>query len=188
MGTDKAMLAIGGRTLLDRSVATLALVCDEVVVVTRADQSLPDLPSSARVVVDRVADAGPLAGIEAALQACGSELLVVVPVDMPLVGTDLLRLLVDAARADPGADAVVLRFTRGSAPFPAVLRPRARIVARELLDAGERRVTALFGRLRVGSIPEAGWRPLDPFGRWGVNLNAPGDLAGAALPPAGTSA
>lgn len=179
MGTDKAALPIGGLTLLARATGTLALVCDEVVVVARADQELGDGAAGLRRATDRVEGAGPLAGIEAALAATGSDLMVIIPVDMPLLAPDLLRLLVATARADPTADATLLRSARGLEPFPMVLRRRTRSLAAELVDGGERRVGAFLERLRVAAVREDRWRTIDPLGRWSVNLNAPPDLAGA---------
>lgn len=179
MGTDKAALSVGGRTLLDRAAATLRLVCDEVVVVARPDQRIEASPAS-RVIRDRVAEGGPLAGLEAALAACPTDLLLVLPVDMPAVSPDLLRLLVGVARDDPTADAVVLRSPRGLEPFPMVVRRRSAGVAGRLLAIGERRLGAFLAELAVREVPEPSWRRLDPIGRWTLNLNRPADLPAVA--------
>lgn len=178
MGTDKASLSIGGRTLLDRATAVLGLVCDEVLVVARRDQRLER--GLGRLIRDRVEDGGPLAGVAAALAACPTDLLVVIPVDMPAVSPDLLRLLVGAAQEDLAADAVVLRSSRGFEPFPMVLRRRSAPVAERLLAAADRRLGAFLAELAVRVVPEPSWRQLDPIGRWTLNLNRPADLPAVA--------
>ncbi|WP_253185957.1 molybdenum cofactor guanylyltransferase [Novosphingobium sp. NDB2Meth1] len=55
-GSDKALAALGGRTLLERAVASLETQCDGVIVVGRGE--VPDRPC---------AGMGPLGGINAAL-------------------------------------------------------------------------------------------------------------------------
>lgn len=60
-GSDKALAALGGRTLLERAVASLETQCDAVIVVGRGD------------VADRPrAGMGPLGGINAALHHAAS--------------------------------------------------------------------------------------------------------------------
>lgn len=60
-GSDKALAALGGRTLLERAVAALEAQCDGVIVVGRGD--MPDRPR---------AGMGPLGGINAALHHAAS--------------------------------------------------------------------------------------------------------------------
>ncbi|MFN3458450.1 MAG: molybdenum cofactor guanylyltransferase [Novosphingobium sp.] len=60
-GSDKALAEMGGRTLLARAVAALAVQCEAVVVVGRDEAPAPTLPDWPR------ADMGPLGGIAAAL-------------------------------------------------------------------------------------------------------------------------
>jgi molybdopterin-guanine dinucleotide biosynthesis protein A len=60
-GSDKALAALGGRTLLERAVAALEAQCDSVIVVGRGD--VPDRPRPGM---------GPLGGINAALHHAAS--------------------------------------------------------------------------------------------------------------------
>src|SRR5207245_10699116 len=54
-------------------------------------------PPGARAVADRRSDAGPLAGIEAGLEAMRGDVALVLACDMPRVTVRLLRLLVERA-------------------------------------------------------------------------------------------
>jgi molybdopterin-guanine dinucleotide biosynthesis protein A len=65
-GSDKALAALGGRTLLARAVSALEEQCDAVIVVGRSDApsaTIPDRPRSGM---------GPLGGINAALHHAAS--------------------------------------------------------------------------------------------------------------------
>ena len=104
MGTDKAALELGGRTLLQHAVDALERAdVGSIVVVGAADRSAPTVRASGpvRFEVDAVPGEGPLRGLAAGLAAAAAPLALVVGVDMPFVDPELLRLL--AARAAGGA-------------------------------------------------------------------------------------
>lgn len=87
MGTDKATLSIQGKSLLEHCVERIKVSgCDHI----RISRNQPGY------LQDRVKNAGPLGGIEAAMhQIPAGELLLVVPVDMPLLGPELLSELIN---------------------------------------------------------------------------------------------
>lgn len=176
MGADKASLVVDGRTMLERAAGSLAGLCSDVLVVARVDQPIPFVTTPVRVVRDRVADAGPLAGIDAALAVARSALLVVVPVDMPLLRSEVLGLMLDTAVADPRLDAVTLCSDGAMRPLPAVYRSRVASTVTRMLAEGRRRLTDLLSELTVAEIDESRWRRLDPAGRSMRNVNVPADL------------
>lgn len=67
MGSDKAWLPIGAEPMLARVVRLLSEVARPIVVVAAAEQDLPPLPESVRVVRDQREQAGPLEGVRAGL-------------------------------------------------------------------------------------------------------------------------
>ena len=69
MGTCKAWLQCGQEYLLQRVVRITASVVRPVVVAARVGQSLPPLPGEVPLAYDAVDDGGPLAGIEAGINA-----------------------------------------------------------------------------------------------------------------------
>ncbi len=86
----KALALCAGRTLLERSHATLAALCDEVVVVAPASMALPVADSM------RVADlgvAGPLAALIQGLGSRACDEALVLAVDLPLVLPAMLASL-----------------------------------------------------------------------------------------------
>lgn len=83
MGRDKATLVVAGETLLQRQVRVLREAgAQRVLVVRRAGQAV-DTPAGTELIEDTIAEAGPLAGLHAALNACHTPLLAVLAVDMP---------------------------------------------------------------------------------------------------------
>ena len=141
-GSSKADALFDGETLEDRALRLLGEVCDERLVVGR----------------DGLADpgTGPVAAIAVGVRAAAYELAVVVPVDMPLLTAEALRLLVEACR-----DAAVAQ----AGPLPCA-------VARRTLPAfetDERRLRTVLDGLDTARIE------LDE--RLLANVNTPADLA-----------
>jgi molybdenum cofactor guanylyltransferase len=86
------------------------------------------------VVVDEVEDAGPLAGVSAALQKCTSPLLVVLAVDLPGMTTDFLQSLLALCRDGQGA---VPRVANGFEPLAAVYPASCASLAAAALRSGD---------------------------------------------------
>lgn len=181
MGVDKRSLLVEGIPLLHRVASVLSAVSDELLVACRRDSPpSPALwrPLGARLVFDRLAEAGPLAGVEAALAASEGELVLVAACDMPWLAPDVLRLLLDEALRHPEADAVALRTGRGPEPLLCVYRRQVLPTVTRLLDGGERRMHALLAAISVREVAPSAWQVADPGGRTAVNLNMPADLTG----------
>jgi len=172
MGTDKALLRFEGQPLVLRVAGLLARAADPVFLAPGRPGRLGDLGYAE--LEDPVPDAGPLAGVAAALEASPHQLVAVVAVDMPFACRELLRLL---ARLHAGEDAVVPMTPMGLEPLHAVYSKRSSVEARLALREGRLGLRRLLGRLRVREVSEREWRPADPEGRFALNMNSPKDLA-----------
>jgi len=103
MGQDKAWLQADGESLLARQIRVVCEVgANEVFISGHANTDYSSF--DCRVLHDQRIEAGPLAGIESALAASSSSLLLVLAVDMPKMQVGLLRQL--AARCDEGVGAI----------------------------------------------------------------------------------
>ena len=171
-GGDKCLLPLaGGWVVLDEIMARLAGQVDCLALNANGDAArfgswgLPVLP-------DSVADAGPLAGVLAAMEwarAQGCDGVVTVAGDTPFFPGDLVARL--AAGGGPVALAKTDRVHPVFALWDVALAPALRLA----LDAGTRRVmefVAAQGAVEV-VFPVAGG--VDPF----FNINTPDDLARA---------
>ena len=147
-GRDKSGLIVGGKTILERQLAALAGVSDDVMLVVSGDRR-PPLAVPVRIVADRVAGKGPLGGLDAALAAARQREVILIACDMPFLNANFLRHLVSLAA---GVDAVVPRTERGYHPLCAVYtREVAPLVARAL-DAGRLRMTDVLNEIAVRDV------------------------------------
>lgn len=185
MGTDKALLKIGGVPMVQIAVEKLQTFCTHVSIAGNRD----DLAAIAKVVHETRVDAGPAAGIEAGLRAAREPWVMFIPVDVPLIPADLLeRWCKEALRVNMTVS--FLGISRKQPAFCLVRRERLMAYTR-LLDQGERRLEPLlFGSAQVDRV--ACWmyelsklyaateypdeRMLE---RWFMNVNTPEDLAEA---------
>ena len=156
MGADKASLVIGEETFLQRTIRIAREVAGEVIVVSRAAQSLPH---DVRAVHDPIENLGPLAGIAAGLAASHTDLNLVVACDMPLIRPAVLQRLVDAIGDH---DACVAVVDGHASVLCGVYRSRVAQLATQMLDHGERRVTGFVDRINTKRVDAALLRDIDP--------------------------
>jgi molybdopterin-guanine dinucleotide biosynthesis protein A len=165
MGRPKALLPVGGVTLVEWVVARLAPGFAHLLVAAREPDQLP-MALRSHLVRDLHAGAGPLAGVEAALAASPHDIVVAVACDMPAVTPDLVRRL--AAEAGGPYDAAVPRV--GGRPEPACAAYRQS-------TAGPIAAALREGRLRAaGALDDLRVRWLDGEDpALFANLNTPED-------------
>ncbi len=135
MGRDKAGLVHAGKPQLAHAVELLTPVVDKVWVSVRKDQPADPLRDAYPQIVDREDDAGPVAGILAALESNPSVDWLVVAVDLPNLDRATLEVLLEEA-GDPRFTA--FRSVRDGLPEPlcALYRPAALPVIRRFVDEG----------------------------------------------------
>jgi molybdopterin-guanine dinucleotide biosynthesis protein A len=168
MGRDKALLVFRGQTLVERALATLRQVTDEVAIV--GDR--PDLGRFAEIISDAACGVGPVAGLVAGLKHCTRDWAMFMPVDVPLLRGEILLRMIEAAET---ADAL------GLVPVADGLsQPLCLVLHRTLKDGLERQM--LGGERKVMRALEgaAGSRlvqmPLSDSEQF-ANLNTPEDVA-----------
>jgi molybdopterin-guanine dinucleotide biosynthesis protein A len=171
MGRDKALLELGGRTLIARVLDKLALLCDELII--SANERDPYTHLAGRVVPDVIPGRGALGGIHAGLAAMRNERAVVVACDMPFLNVSFLRFL---AAISPGFDVVVPRLGPYYEPLHAVYGRNCVTAIERVVADGPQRVVALFEGVRVSEVPEEQVR-LYAAERSFLNVNTPADWA-----------
>jgi molybdenum cofactor guanylyltransferase len=148
MGRDKALLPWGERTLLDHALARLRAVCPDTRILCGPLPRYED--RGAPVVPDRVPDAGPLGGLQAALHALGDGgPALVLGVDMPFVTVQALAALLAWGE---GHDAAVPVPDDGPQPLCAVYARSCLPAVEDRLAAGDRRMTAFWDLVRVRQV------------------------------------
>jgi molybdenum cofactor guanylyltransferase len=144
MGRDKAFLETGGQTLLARQIGLAREIgAAEVFISGRTDADYSAF--GCRVLPDQFPDAGPLAGIERALDAAKSPLLLVLAVDLPAMSAEFLRRLAADCSETCGA---IPKLAVGLEPL-AAFYPKATLpLLVNLFAATERRSPDRPGALR----------------------------------------
>jgi molybdopterin-guanine dinucleotide biosynthesis protein A len=171
-GATKPLLEIAGRAVADRQLAVLRPIFSRLLVV--ANDPAPWRARGVEVVPDRVAGAGPLAGISAALAAASDQAAVVcLAGDLPFLSPALLRALRDRA---PEADAVAPRPAGRAEPLCARYAVRARATVDARLDGGRLALHELLAELATEWLDDQTLAALDPEGLSFFNLNTPDDL------------
>ena len=169
-GQPKGLELVRGVRIIDRVVATLRAVADELLLVANQPEAGTWVPGI-RTVSDVRPGFGSLGGIYSALVHAKGQPILVVAWDMPFVGPSVLQALREA-----GADADVAVFesrsTRGVEPLCAFYRPTCIAPIERHIDSGDLRVVGFFERVRVVRLPP----PADPE-KTLMNVNTPSDLA-----------
>jgi len=107
MGSDKALLALQGKTLLERALSLAHRIAPRVAILGPRERYAA---TEEWIIEDEFPGCGPLAGIHAALQATETDLNVILSVDMPFVPLDFLAYLIERAQSCPAAQVVVPRM------------------------------------------------------------------------------
>ena len=175
MGRDKAAVELDGSPLWQRQIATLrSLGPAELLISGRPDAPYSDC--GARLVQDRVAESGPLAGIAALLRECSQPLAVMLAVDMPRMTASYLHSLRAHCTETCGVVAMNGEFYE---PLAAIFPKAALPLAEAALAQDDRSLQrfvlhcAKLGLVRIVPAPE-------PDAQLFASVNSPSDLPGIA--------
>jgi len=178
-GVDKALMPLGGTTLIERAIARASVQVSELIVNANGDPTRfthLKLP----VIADRVPGfVGPLAGILAALEWMRenrpkARWLASFACDSPFLPTDMVKRLVEAAREGRTLVAVAASSGRHHPVFAVWSADIASTSEDVLVRGGFRKMDdwiATMPSVRVSFAAE----PIDPF----TNINTPEELAHA---------
>jgi len=172
-GRNKAMLSIGGVRILDRVLASFRGLFEEVLLVS--NDPLVCLTWDLPVMSDLFALPSSLTGIHTGLFYATSPHVFFAACDAPFLQPRMVDLLV--GQIEPHWDVVVPRTRKGWEPVCAVYSRRCLRVIERRLFARDFRISDLFRRLRVKTVPEDVLRLHDPDLVSFFNINEPGQLS-----------
>jgi len=171
MGRDKAEIVLaGGETLLRRTVALAAEVCDAVLVIGRSRPA--DWPDGrVTFLTDEMPDLGPAGGLLTALHHARTPVLALV-CDMPRLSAGALRWVCERAARDGDEHGVVTRNDGQIEPLFALYMPACLPLLEAQIASGRRSLQALIqaGRFAIADAPPDVARAL-------ANANTPEELA-----------
>jgi len=169
-GNPKALIELGGRSIVERVVAALTPAVDDVLVVTNTPElyAFLGLP----MVADVSPDHGSLGGIYSGLRAAG-EIAFTVACDMPFLHPAVVRLVVE--RAGEG-DVVIPRVGEQLETMHAAYSQTCLPPIEARLRAGRLKIVGFFDDVRVVEIAAAEVaRFRDPAIAF-MNVNTPDEL------------
>ena len=178
-GSNKALFAPNGETLISKAAGLLRSVAREVLVSASQTNAGDYDFLGLEIVVDQHPDSGPMGGLETLLQRCTTPWLLVLTCDMPFVDKEALITMVSSLTGEPDnalyqrdrPHALAWQRCDGSiSPFPLLIERSA--------------LPKLQSRMRTGSLSMKGLlRDLDtyyimsPYNRLLSNINRPEDWA-----------
>ena len=175
LGIDKAWLKIEGETLLQRVVSNVDFLDNEIVIVTAAGRSLPEVQSDSKLkkVEDMFCGRGPLKGIYTGLMHSSYQHNLVLACDMPFVNRKLVRYMIDGST---GYDIVIPRIDEYNEPLHAVYSRTCLKAVEDLFARGEWKIDRLLSQVRVRYITQAEIEEFDPRRLSFFNINRSADV------------
>jgi len=172
MGSDKALVPLGGRALIEYALEAVAGLGDETIITTNNPGKLEKFGIT--LAQDPVPGAGALHGLQTALRAAHGAHVLLAACDMPFMQRPLLERLAELA---PEAAVVIPRPGGQYEPLLAVYERRRCLAAVEAaLAAGDRRMISFLPGLDVIELGDALLEPLDPQHLSFFNVNNAQDL------------
>lgn len=172
LGTNKAVVEIGGVPLIERVLAHLRRLSDDLLIVTNEPETYRSL--GGRLVGDEWPGMGSLGGIYSGLRAARHERGLVVACDMPFLNSRLLQWMIDLSRE---YDVVMPRFDDGRMePLHAVYGRACLGPMEAQLRQGDLRIINILPHLRVRYLAQSEIDALDPQHLSFFNVNTQEDL------------
>lgn len=89
-GVTKPNIIVGGEKIIDRTLATLKDLFDEIIIVTNTPEEFTTA-TGCKIVADQYTGIGPIGGIHAALKAACGDAVFIFAGDMPLLSSDFIK-------------------------------------------------------------------------------------------------
>ena len=176
LGRNKLVEKIGNQSLLERAVANLIPFECEIIVVTAADSSLPELDRypDLKIVKDIYPGKGSLGGIYTGLVSSGNFHNLVIGCDMPFLQRGLVNYLFKIAY---GYDVVVPKLENGIfEPLHAIYSQNCIVPLELLIKQDILKILELYEMVTVRYVTRGEIDAFDPQHRSFFNINTEGDL------------
>jgi molybdopterin-guanine dinucleotide biosynthesis protein A len=172
MGRDKALVEIGGRTMLARVLERLSPLFERIMIIGPEGPPLEDF--GVPVYPDLRPGKGSLGGIHTALHYSPTERVFCSACDLPFINTDVVSHIISLAGGD--CDAVVPRVNGELEPLCALYSTKISGAIEQNLDSGVRRIKTTLSSQRVRIVEGQELALMDPKLLTFFNINTPADL------------
>lgn len=176
MGTDKALLRLDNRTILERSVIKMQAIFSEVIIVGGDKDKYHVL--NARTISDIHQDCGPLGGIHTALLSATYDYVFISACDMPFWGTGLARFLLESC---VGHDGAVPAYNSYYEPLLAVYSKSCLPAIEDCLNQHQYKVSGFFANAKINFVEKSLLELVCKLDVDFYNINTIEDLNGSSI-------
>lgn len=166
MGSDKGLLQVGGKSIMERQIAVLQPLVKEIIIIHNGDNYTQ---LGHQIHIDIIPDCGPMGGIYTALMVSQTPKIFVLSCDMPFVSPELIKMIIEEAE---NYDIAIPRHGNKLEPLYAIYDQSCLGTLKKLLD---QRALKMMDALQFFKVKEI--RVPDkilvtqPF----ININTPED-------------
>jgi molybdopterin-guanine dinucleotide biosynthesis protein A len=171
MGTNKALLTLHGKPLIEHTKNMLTSVCETVFILGAREL----YGSFGKCYEDVYRDCGPLGGIHAALLNSQTQWSLITAVDTPFITSELLNYLIERAQ-DSSAMVTTPRIAGQVQPLCTVFSSSFLPIAEAALNAGKYKVEPLFPKEQTLIVTEVELNQFALAADMFENLNTPEDF------------
>jgi molybdopterin-guanine dinucleotide biosynthesis protein A len=170
-GGNKALLQIGGRSIVERVSDILREVFSHNIVVTNSPEDFEFLGFP--MFGDLIPGRGSLGGLYTGLKLCERDYGFLVACDMPFLNGEAISYMAEQAE---DYDVIIPKVSGLWEPLHAIYSRRCLPYMEELLAEEDLKIIHLFQRVNVLEIPEEEFKVFDPRLLFIMNVNTPDDL------------
>ena len=174
-GTNKALIPVGGKCILDRIYDVFSDLFEEIILVT--NDPIQYLEWDLNIVTDLFPFRSSLTGIHAGLFYMTTPYAFFVACDIPFLKKELVEIIL--RNIEPGVDIVVPETSQGFEPLCSVYSKQCFKPIEHQLVKKDLKIQQIFRKVRVKKIPENILRQNDPDLLSFSNINTPDDLTRA---------
>ncbi|PWH12162.1 MAG: molybdenum cofactor guanylyltransferase [Anaerolineae bacterium] len=179
MGQDKALIPFRGQLLIERIIARVRPIADEIIITTNNPQAYRFL--GLPLFTDIYPQRGALGGLHTALTCASHPFVAIVACDMPFVSPALIefqkRILLDEK-----VDVVIPAGPQGMEPLHSLYRRETCLPAcQEALLTDQWKLISWFPRVQVRLLQPEEIQPYDPHGLAFWNVNTPEEFHHAEM-------
>ena len=174
-GSDKALVTVDGRPMIEHLLAVFRPLFDDIILVT--NDPVKYAAWDVHIVTDIFSCRSSLTGIHAGLFHADNPHAFFAACDAPFLRSEVVRTLLDALGSSD--DVVIPETTAGLEPLCAIYSKRCLSVIDSLLQRQRFKIQTFFPSVRVKKIEEERLRSSDPDLISFFNINTPAELARA---------
>lgn len=177
MGTNKALLKINGKTIVEILISKMQELFTETIIVTNSIEEYKFIVEcgrykKVRIIRDIVPDMGSLSGLHSGLVDSKSKYNFIVACDMPFINQDVILYMLEESK---GYDVVIAERNSRLQPFCAVYSKNCIKPIKDEVLKNNLRVRDFFKYVKVKVITEKEAARYDLDGLSFVNINTPED-------------